>query len=469
MDVVVVGAGVGGLTTAALLAGDGHDVTVVERDPSPPPASAEEAWAEWDRKGVNQFRMLHYFAPRFREVLEAELPGMAAALDDAGAARHGILDTIPDDFTGGTQPGDERFVALTGRRPVVEHGLAAGAAQAGITVQRGRGIAGLLVDDAGGDVPHVVGVGFDDGTELRADLVVDASGRRSALPRWLEALGARPPVEELEDCGFVYYGRHFRSGDGSTPPPFGPLLQGYGSISILTLPADHGTWGVGVITSAQDAELRGVADVDRWSAVVRACPLVAHWIDAEPIDERIAVMAKIEDRHRTFVVDGAPIATGVLAVADAWACTNPSVGRGASIGLLHAVALRDLLRKDADADPATLARDWHAATDEVVEPWYRATLSFDRHRLNEMHAALDGTTYETDDPAWELTQAMAAGTMKDPAVLRAFVKVAGVLDLPDDVLAEPGLFERVVAAGAGWRDQQPPGPTRAELVTLAAR
>jgi hypothetical protein len=37
------------------------------------------------------------------------------------------------------------------------------------------------------------------------------------------------------------------------------------------------------------------------------------------------------------------------------------------------------------------------------------------------------------------------------------------------VLAEPGLFERVVAAGAGWRDQQPPGPTRAELVTLAAR
>ena len=39
MDVIVVGAGVGGLTTAALLAGDGHDVTVVERDPSTPPAS----------------------------------------------------------------------------------------------------------------------------------------------------------------------------------------------------------------------------------------------------------------------------------------------------------------------------------------------------------------------------------------------------------------------------------------------
>jgi 2-polyprenyl-6-methoxyphenol hydroxylase-like FAD-dependent oxidoreductase len=468
VDVLVVGAGVGGLTTAALLAGDGHDVTVVERDPSPPPASAEEAWAAWDRKGVNQFRMLHWFQPRFREVLERELPGMAAALDDAGAARHALLDGVPDEITGGAQPGDERLVALTGRRPVIERGLVLGAARAGIDVQRGRGIAGLLVDGAT-DAPHVTGVAFEDGTEQRADLVVDASGRRSALPRWLTDVGARPPAEEVEDCGFVYYGRHFRSGDGSTPPAFGPLLQEYGSISVLTLPADDGTWGVGVVTSARDRELRGLADVDAWSAVVHACPLVAHWIDAEPIDDRVAVMAKIEDRHRTFVLDGTPVATGVLAVADAWACTNPSVGRGATIGLLHAVALRDLLRKDADADPATLARDWHDATTEVVEPWFRATLAFDRHRLDEIHAALAGTTHETDDPGWELTKAMAAGAAKDPAVLRAFLRIAGVLDTPDDVLAEPGLFERVVAAGGDWRHEQPPAPDRATLVALAGR
>ena len=38
--------------------------------------------------------------------------------------------------------------------------------------------------------------------------------------------GARAPIEEQEDCGFVYYGRHFRSGDGSVPAMFGPLLHG---------------------------------------------------------------------------------------------------------------------------------------------------------------------------------------------------------------------------------------------------
>ena len=67
-------------------------------------------------------------------------------------------------------------------------------------------------------------------------------------------------------------------------------------------------------------------------------------------------MAKIEDRVRSLVVDGRPVATGVLTVGDAWACTNPSVGRGVSIGMLHAVALRDTLHDRADRADASLAR-----------------------------------------------------------------------------------------------------------------
>ena len=40
----------------------------------------------------------------------------------------------------------------------------------------------------------------------------------------------------------------------------------YDSVSILTLPADNGTWGVGVVTSARDAALRRLKDVDVWAA-----------------------------------------------------------------------------------------------------------------------------------------------------------------------------------------------------------
>ena len=58
-NIVVTGAGMNGLTAALLLAKDGHSVTVVERDPALPP-STDEAWDSWERRGVNQFRMLHY-------------------------------------------------------------------------------------------------------------------------------------------------------------------------------------------------------------------------------------------------------------------------------------------------------------------------------------------------------------------------------------------------------------------------
>jgi hypothetical protein len=58
---------------------------------------------------------------------------------------------------------------------------------------------------------------------------------------------------------------------------------------------------------------------------------------------------RLGDWYRRFVIDGQPVATGVVAVSDAWACTDPSVGRGASIAPVHARVLGDLLR---DTDPA---------------------------------------------------------------------------------------------------------------------
>ena len=246
---------------------------------------------------------------------------------------------------------------------------------------------------------------------------------RSCRPGWRQ-LGARAPYEELDDCGFVYYGRHFRSPDGSVPAAFGPALQHYESISLLLLPADNGTWGVGVVASAADAPMRAARHLDVWTRVVSSYPLAAHWLDGEPISD-VAVMAKIEDRYRRFVDADGPVATGVVAVADSWACTNPSVGRGASIGLLHAVCLRDLLREVPPGDPAFATR-WDEVTAEVVEPFYRDTVAFDRHRLAEIDAQIAGVPYETDDPGWLLGQALARASGKDPDLLRAFADIASL-------------------------------------------
>lgn len=107
------------------------------------------------------------------------------------------------------------------------------------------------------------------------------------------------------------------------------------------------------------------------------------------------------------------------------------------------------------------------ATATTVEPWYQGTLSFDRHRLNEMEAVAEGTTYDPGDPQYEITNALALASSKDPDAFRGFIDVVGVLELPEAVLARPGMFDKVVELGADWRCEPAIGPNRDELVAMA--
>jgi hypothetical protein len=85
-----------------LVAGDGHQVIVLERDPAGPPDDPAEAWEQWQRPGLNQFRLPHAFLGGFREVLDTELPEVSKALQDAGALRvNFIRDVLPAEMSGG--------------------------------------------------------------------------------------------------------------------------------------------------------------------------------------------------------------------------------------------------------------------------------------------------------------------------------------------------------------------------------
>jgi 2-polyprenyl-6-methoxyphenol hydroxylase-like FAD-dependent oxidoreductase len=159
--IVVVGAGVVALGTAMLLAGDGHQVIVLERDPEGPPDDPAQAWERWQRPGLNQFRMAHAFLGGFRAVVDAEITAVAKAVQDAGGLRlNFIRDVLPAQMTGGWQAGDERYEWLTGRRVLLESVFAAAAESApGVQVRRGTAVAGLV---SGASVlagsPHVTGV-----------------------------------------------------------------------------------------------------------------------------------------------------------------------------------------------------------------------------------------------------------------------------------------------------------------------
>lgn len=452
--IVVCGAGVCGLTTAMLLANDGHDVTVLERDPSPPPSTTDEAWDDWERRGVNQFRLPHFLIPGFRAMMDAELPMVIDELMAGGANRFNLLGPFAEVMD---PAGDH--VVVTARRPVVEAAVGRAAARTpNLTVRRGAAVEGLVVGAEG----RVVGLRLENGEEVLGDLVVDAGGRRSPLARWLVEAGFLAPVQEEEDSGLVYYGCHVRLPEGGEPTPAG--IAFHGSVGLLSLPADARTIGIGIIASSKDIELRALRHEEPWRAVLALLPGGTEILECEQVSPLVA-MASIEDRWRRFVVDGTPVATGVVSVADAWAATNPTLGRGITLGTMHAIALRDLVREVGTADADRLVRRFDEVTQERFTPWYRATVWHDRHRLAELDDAIAGRERPLD-AEWTNFRRFEGAVNNDPVLVLRMFEGLHLRETPRALIADPEILQKLDDLGA--KVPLPTGPTRREVLDAIA-
>ncbi len=462
--VLVLGGGVIGLMTAMMLARQRHDVTVLEHDRDPIPGSPEEAWRSWDRRGVGQFRQPHYLHSAGRQILDRRLPEVSQALLRSGCVTFDMTTVMPALITDrARREDDERFVTVTGRRAVVEYAVASTAEQF-LRVVRGVSATELMTGPSVADgIPHIIGVRATDGKQYVADLVVDAMGRRSRLPDWLEAVGARRPIEEAEESGFFYYTRFFRSTNGTVPSYRSGFQTHFHSFTLLTLPGDSHTWSVTVFVFTGDPPLKALRDVARWTALIQACPWHAHWLEGEPLTG-VLPMGGFADRYRRFVVDGAPVATGIVSVGDAWGCTNPVGGRGITMGLIHALGTVEAIQAHGD-DPLELALAHDAMTERCVSPWSRSTGEFDRMRTAQISATINGrTVHRAMDPGSRLLVA----AMYDPDLFRASIDIFSMLALPGEVMARPGLIERITQVAGAQEAVTPPGPSRDELLRMLA-
>src|SRR5476649_1802492 len=94
MEVAVVGGGVAGLGAALALARRGHGVVVFERDNTPMPHSADEAF-DWDRRGAPQVRHSHAFLARLVGLLKTDYPDIYEQLLDEGATEMRFGEDLP--------------------------------------------------------------------------------------------------------------------------------------------------------------------------------------------------------------------------------------------------------------------------------------------------------------------------------------------------------------------------------------
>ncbi|MEX2395342.1 MAG: FAD-dependent oxidoreductase, partial [Actinomycetota bacterium] len=121
MNVVVLGGGPIGLATAMLLAREGHEVLVLEKDEQSAPATIDEIWDRWERKGVSQFRQAHYMHARFRHTVDAEFPDVRDELLSLGGRPFNPIGVMTAHLADpAPREGDDRFESIAARRPIIE-------------------------------------------------------------------------------------------------------------------------------------------------------------------------------------------------------------------------------------------------------------------------------------------------------------------------------------------------------------
>lgn len=436
---VVLGAGLGGLLAARVLADTFDRVTVVERDTLPAAAR--------NRQGVPQGRHVHALLPGGSNAIEELFPGLPEELVAGGASKisdYTRLRFLPD--------GTHRLSPLLRvepvyqpSRPMLEAGVRARVRDLpNVAIVEGYDIIGLTVG-AGPDGDRVTGArvvrrGAPNEETLPADLVVDSTGRGARTPAWLDELGYGRPAEEEVVIDVRYASRLVRLEPGAVPEQLvviGANADRPGGMALAAYEDD--TW---LFTVSGFAGHHIEPDHERMLAYVAgfAPPhVVAALRAARPLSDVATFRFRANRRRRYDRMRRFP--RGLLVFGDAMCSFNPVYGQGMSVAALEAIELRDCLRR-GDRD---LARRFFRAAARPIDVAWRLTVGADlalpqvagpRPRSVRLVRAYVGH--------------LLVAAEHDPVVAARFLRVSAFLEKPPRLMTPP-IVARVIAGNRSAR------------------
>jgi 2-polyprenyl-6-methoxyphenol hydroxylase-like FAD-dependent oxidoreductase len=449
---IVLGASIGGLLAARVLADFYRTVTVIERDELP----SEPV----NRRGVPQGRHVHALLARGARILDELFPGFLDELVAAGAPvwDDGELSKVYVSYGGhelprtGTIAGDHNAMAIhVASRQLLEcHVRRRVQAMANVTIRGGHDAAELT---ATADRSRVTGVRVvkrdgDSQQELRADLVVDAMGRGAHTPALLENLGYGRPVEDHIVMHMTYVSQPLRIPPGTLTEkacligpapgrPTGMFLNGY----------EHDTWIFTVFGMVGHHPPRDLAGMLSFAQDYTPAHLLAAVRAGEPLGPVVQHRMPSSQWRRYDKMRRLP--DGLVVCGDAICSFNPIYGQGMTVAALEAVALRDCLRRGVTALPR---RYFRAAAKAIAVAWQIGAT--DDLAIPEV----EGRRTPSMRVTRRLVDLVLTASESDAVVATQFFKVAWLIDPPIRLLRPSFLYRvatvNLVRKQRHWRSRQ---------------
>lgn len=432
---IVLGGSMAGLLAARALAPHFTRVTLVDRD------VLTDATAR--RKGVPQAPHTHALLAQGAVVLEHYFPGLRARLVAEGAPT-GDPGTCIRRITGGRRaaPCPTGRTALYASRPLLERHVRGLVLELpNVTLCEGHSVDGLVADRGGKRVTGARLTSRRDAAGERTvegDLVVDATGRGSKTPTWLQELGFPRPEQDSIRVGISYVTRKFRRRPGDYAGSLGAVVSAVppNRRAAAALALEDDLWSVTLVGYLGDevpTEHARFVDYSRGLPTLDVYELLQH---AEPFGEPVRATYPASVRLRYERMRRFP--EGYCVIGDALCGFNPIFGQGMTVAAVEAT----LLEATVAGGLRNVGRRFFAQTVKPLDaPWGIAT-------GNDLRfAEVEGRRPWTRRVLNAYLARFVRAASQDPVLSRAFLDVVNLTTPPARLLA-PNLIARVVLGSA---------------------
>jgi len=373
---IVIGGSIAGLLAARVLSEYFRQVTIVDRD-----TFSENSGA---RKGVPQGQHVHVIFGGGMQVIDRLFPGFSDELAANGSVVCDFAKELCWYHAGVWKARPESdLTSYWQSRPFLEANLRQRLkSDTDVRIRDKSSVVGLHTDSEKSRITGVeIRSGESDGAteHLAADLVIDASGRGSQTPKWLESLGYQRPDETTVEVNIGYASRDYEPSHDDSRDWQIMALYGTPPDSTRTgyiFPIEGGRWRVSEVGFLNDVPpdddegflefARSLERPDLYEAIRNAKPLTPISTFRFPADKW-----RRYDHMSRFPA-------GLLVIGDAICTFNPVYGQGMSACALEVEELRLLLEAcpGGNAVPDNLYKKFFRRTAKVIEiPWMLATQS----------------------------------------------------------------------------------------------